>query len=60
VSVVRKLVDSGRELPYRPDHGFSLFGDRQRDTNPGYSLYGRMRGLAELQGLRAGLSANCG
>ena len=45
-----------RDIPYRPDHGFTLLGDRQRRTNPGYSLYGRMKGLAELEGLRAGLS----
>jgi mannonate dehydratase len=54
--VMRKLVATGREIPYRPDHGFTLFGDRDRRTNPGYSLYGRMRGLAELEGLRAGVS----
>ena len=58
VATVRELVRAGVEVPYRPDHGFTLFGDRQRLTNPGYSLYGRMRGLAELQGLQAGLRAS--
>ena len=57
-AVVRELLRAGVEVPYRPDHGFTLFGDRQRRTNPGYSLYGRMRGLAELQGLQAGLRAS--
>jgi len=45
-----------RNIPYRPDHGFTLLDDRKRRTNPGYSLYGRMKGLAELEGLRAGLT----
>lgn len=55
-AVMRQLLASGRKIPYRPDHGFTLFDDTKRLTNPGYSLYGRMRGLAELEGLRAGLS----
>ncbi|MEM9525989.1 MAG: mannonate dehydratase [Bacteroidota bacterium] len=45
-----------RNIPYRPDHGFTLLDDLKRETNPGYSLYGRMKGLAELEGLRTGLS----
>ena len=54
-AVVGELLHGGTPVPYRPDHGFTLFGDRERRTNPGYSLYGRMRGLAELQGLIRGL-----
>lgn len=57
-AVMRQLLAASEDVPYRPDHGFTIFGDRQRKTNPGYSLYGRMRGLAELEGLRAGLLAN--
>ncbi len=56
-AVMRELLKREEDIPYRPDHGFTIFGDRERPTNPGYSLYGRMRGLAELEGLRAGLAA---
>ncbi|MBB4078567.1 mannonate dehydratase [Lewinella aquimaris] len=57
-AVMRELLQRGENIPYRPDHGFTIFDDRKRRTNPGYSLYGRMRGLAELEGLRSGLSAS--
>ncbi len=56
-AVMGELLGASADVPYRPDHGFTLFGDRERRTYPGYSLYGRMRGLAELEGLRRGLSA---
>lgn len=56
-AVMQSLLAAGRPIPYRPDHGFTLLDDRNRATNPGYSLYGRMRGLAELEGIRVGLSA---
>ncbi|MGX9966798.1 mannonate dehydratase [Roseomonas sp. F4] len=42
-------------IPFRPDHGHLLLSDVGRPTHPGYPLIGRLRGLAELRGVIAGL-----
>ena len=52
----RAAGDGEPEIPFRPDHGHELLDDAARNTHPGYPLIGRMRGLAELRGVIAGLS----
>lgn len=42
-------------IPFRPDHGQDILDDLKRSTQPGYPAIGRLRGLAELHGVIAGL-----
>jgi mannonate dehydratase len=42
-------------MPFRPDHGIRILDDYSRTANPGYPLTGRLKGLAEIDGLQTGI-----
>ncbi len=68
-SIVRALLEeqkrrkaAGRpddRMPFRPDHGLKMLDDFGRESNPGYPLIGRMKGLVEIAALELGIEKAC-
>ena len=57
--IIEKLIllmqQRNISLPMRPDHGFLHSIEEGKEQYPGYSLVGRLKGLAELRGLEMGI-----
>lgn len=53
IDVVRVFEKENPTLPMRVDHGRLMLDDGDKGYNPGYSFYGRMYALAQLDGVMA-------
>ncbi len=53
IEVIRILEKKRPHIPMRVDHGRLMLGDVEKNHNPGYSFYGRMFALAQVEGIMA-------
>lgn len=51
-------LDGYSGIPVRPDHGARILGDFNESYYPGYTLYGRLKNLAEIRGMELGIRAS--
>lgn len=51
IEVIRILEKQKRNIPMRVDHGKLMLDDINKNHNPGYSFYGRMLALGQVEGM---------
>ena len=51
IDLIRIFEKENPGLPMRIDHGRMMLGDEDQGYNPGYSFYGRMLALAQVEGM---------